>query len=146
MIAEKLMADLKDMIKQILREVFLFWLRHPWRVFWSTFAGTIVISLLLDTLGVPSFDLTWRTLLVASLAILAISFVFGLRASWKRSLTKAIAMLAVWAVIPVLGMHGGIVLLTTTGGIVFLSCWILVPVVLAAATEYATSYLTTVTT
>jgi len=122
------------MPKDILRRMFLFWVRHPWIVFWGTFSGFLVVySVLTRAIMHRSF----LEVEVIAFGVLAISFILGLRASWNNSPMKAGGILVIWSIVPILGSSVGT--LTSAGG--FLLAWVLIPAFLAAATEYAARFI-----
>src|SRR5712692_4140621 len=119
------------MLKDILRRVFLFWVRHPWLVFWGTFSGFFVYGVLTRAVMNRAF----LEVEVILFCVLAISFILGLRASWNNSPIKAVGILAIWGIVPMLGSSVGNI--TSAVVIAFLLPWVLIPALLAAATEYA---------
>jgi hypothetical protein len=121
------------MVKSILLQVLRFWLSHPWRVFWCSFAGFYGVGLLLASmLGSPRYEVEVTCQIILVL-VLALSFIQGLRVSWKASPLKVVGILAIWGSLPLLNHVPGF----TIQGVVVALMMILVPVSLAAGVEYA---------
>lgn len=121
-----------EMGNDIFLQALRFWLKHPWRVFWCAIAGFYGVGLLfVSVFGEPSYQVEVFCQ-VLFILVLALSFIQGLRTSWKTSPFKAVGILTILGSLPLLNHVPG----PTVQGIVVALVVILVPASLAAGAEY----------